>query len=70
MQGSLKLLTFTNERLEMDPDEVVAVEIDGERVWVRTRDPQHYSLIEAKNTEDVTAWGRDSDKLKEDEWVI
>ncbi len=63
-QGPLTLETFADDRLEVNPIEVIAVEVDGERVWVHMRDPLSYTMIEAKNAKDVVAWGRDSDKLK------
>lgn len=58
------LHTFADDRLEVSPAEVLSIEVDGERVWVSMRDPISYRRIEAKNTKDVVAWGRDSDKLK------
>lgn len=62
MQDSLTLHTFADDRLEVSPTEVVAVEVDGERVWVRMQSPM-VTMIEAKNTKDVLKWGRDSDKM-------
>jgi len=57
-QGSLMLHTFADDQLEVSPTEVVAVEVDGKRVWVSMRDPLSYRRIEAKNSEAVTEWGR------------
>lgn len=65
VQNSLTLQTFANdEKLLMDPDEVLYIKVDGERVWVSLK-TVGISIIEAKNAEDVTKWGRDSGKLKE-----
>lgn len=63
-QGSLMLETFADDRMELSPTEVMAVEVYGERVWVHMKDPLSFTMIEAKNAKDVVAWGRDSDKLK------
>ena len=69
MQSSLTLHTFADDRLEVSPTEVLAVEVDGKRVWVRMRSP-HIMMVEAKNAEDVLAWGRDSDKLEGEDGIF
>jgi hypothetical protein len=64
VQDSLKLHTFADDRLEVSSTEVVAVKVDGERVWVHMRDLLSFTMIEAKNPEDVLKWGRVSGKLE------
>lgn len=64
MQSPLTLHTFADDRLEVSSTEVVAVTVDGERVWVHMRDPVSFTMIEAKNSKDVAEWGRVSGKLE------
>lgn len=64
MKSSLMLHTFADDCLEVSSTEVVAVTVDGKRVWVQMRDPLSFTMIEAKNSEDVAEWGRVSGKLE------
>ena len=66
-QSSLSVHDFADRIFKVAPGQVTSVLVDGERVWVTIEDQPGaaFTLVEAKNIEDVTAWADQTEKLED-----
>lgn len=67
LQQSLSIHDFANQKYEVAPGQVTGVLVDGERVWVKIEAQVgiEFTMVEVKNVEPVTEWGRVTDKLED-----
>ncbi len=66
LQQSLSIHDFADRKFEVPPGQVTNVLVDGERVWVTIAPSDaQFTMLEVKNTEDVTAWGSQTEKLED-----
>lgn len=66
-QQSLSIHDFADRKFEVPPEQVTNVLVDGERVWVtiEAQPGAEFTMLEVKNTEDVTVWGSQTEKLED-----
>lgn len=66
-QQLLSIHDFADRKFEVPPGQVTSVLVDGERVWVtiEAQPGTEFTMLEVQNTEDVTAWGSETEKLED-----